>query len=108
MHFVYIIHSDNTDKYYVGESQDVVTRNQYHIEHKAINSYTKIAEDWKIMLTLTVKDRSEARRIEKYIKSMKSSAFLKKLITVDEFLAGFIKLVKDKLGINIIEYNKSF
>ncbi|MBO9591293.1 MAG: GIY-YIG nuclease family protein [Niabella sp.] len=103
MHFVYILYSHTCDKFYIGET---VCPKQRLIQHNSgfyDASSTAFTSDWNIVLTLKVTSRIEALKIERYVKSMKSKAFLRKLIAQDEFLQQFKKLVNQKFAVTIYQ-----
>ena len=102
MHIVYILHTAEFDRYYIGETIDLVERLKEHNSGRYINSSTKYADDWTIRLSFKVKDRMEARKLEKYIKSMKSKKFIKKLIDDTDFQESFKQKVFDKYQIEIL------
>ena len=64
--YVYILYSLTSDRYYVGETEDVNTRLDSHL--RGISRYTSIANDWKVVYTECFKIRSEAIKREKEIK----------------------------------------
>ena len=80
MHFVYIIYSKKSDKYYVGETTDVEQRIHWHNSHYFKRASTVIADDWELCLSINCKNIQQARKIEKYIKQMKSRVFIEKLV----------------------------
>ncbi|MDB4291935.1 GIY-YIG nuclease family protein [Maribacter sp.] len=51
MHYLYIIYSQTIDRYYIGESPDVINRLDQHNSHYFKKGYTKAAQDWKIVLS---------------------------------------------------------
>lgn len=80
MHFLYILYSYSADKFYIGESPDVVMRHDLHNKHHFKKSYTKIVEDWKIKLAFECEQRSDALYLERFVKRMKSKTFILKII----------------------------
>jgi putative endonuclease len=86
MHFVYIVYSLSSDTYYVGETTDVELRLQQHRNSFFKNAYTSKAQDWELKLTLTFKSIEEARTAEKFIKQMKSRAFIERLLVENDWL----------------------
>jgi putative endonuclease len=64
-------------------------------------SSTKIASDWKVLVIFVVKNRTEARVVEKYIKGMKSRKFTESLIDNNIFYLNFKELVCQKFNIII-------
>jgi len=80
MYYIYILFSESSDKYYVGYSDDPIRR---EIEHntKPFNTYTSKHRPWKLVASFSAgESRSEAIRIERYIKKQKSRIFILKLI----------------------------
>lgn len=49
-HYLYILHSNSTNKYYIGETSDVSFRLNLHNSHEFKGSFTKIASDWEVKL----------------------------------------------------------
>ncbi len=80
--FVYIFHSLQIDRYYVGMSTDPKKRLIYHNIGKSGNKrvFTKRANDWEIVYTRPFYIKIAALRFEKRIKRMKSRQFLRDLI----------------------------
>jgi len=102
MHFVYVLYSPSLDKYYIGETVDPQERLLQHNSSFFKGSSTTIANDWKIILTMTVNNCSEARLIERFIKSMKSKRFLYDLCFNEKFYENFKVLINKKFSIEII------
>ena len=101
MHFVYIIYSSGFNKYYVGESVNAEERtNQHNIGYYNAAS-TSFANDWVLKLKLEIYSKTEALKVERYIKSMKSKVFISRLINEPSFLIVFKQLVKQKFQIEI-------
>ncbi len=75
MHYVYIIYSESTDKFYVGQTENIERRIYWHNTSEFQNSYTIRAIDWKLFYSITCKDKKQALKIEKHIKSMKSRKY---------------------------------
>jgi putative endonuclease len=68
--YVYILYSNEINKYYVGQSDDVDERLKSHLA--GISGYTSVAADWKITYTETFVTREEAIKRENQIKRKKS------------------------------------
>jgi len=90
MHYLYILYSDSSQKFYIGETNDLESRIEKHRNHFYSNSFTNIAEDWKIVLTLDCIDTEEAIYLEKFIKRMKSKTFNNKIITDPSILKDIL------------------
>jgi putative endonuclease len=76
---VYIIYSIKLDKFYVGETSDFKNRLEEHKTGFYKNSFTAKAQDWELFFKLDCKNKSQAIRIEKHIKSMKSKNYFHNL-----------------------------
>jgi putative endonuclease len=103
MHYSYILYSNNLDKYYISETEDIEARLAQHNEHFFKGSFTSNATDWRVVLKLSVLNRTEARTIERYIKSMKSKRFITSIVNDVKYFEGFISLVYEKFNIKFIE-----
>jgi putative endonuclease len=91
MHFVYIILSQKTKKFYVGETPDVSSRLAIHNDPEKNTNSTKSGIPWEIFYVLEVKDRIIGRKIETHIKKMKSSVYLNNLKKHPEMSAAAFK-----------------
>jgi putative endonuclease len=54
------------------------------------NSFTKIANDWHLVLAYECIDRAEALYIEKFIKRMKSKIFIEKIVTNPQIITDIL------------------
>ncbi len=79
MHFVYIVYSKSRNKFYTGETHNIEQRILWHNSHFFDQASTKIASDWILYLLFELKDTTAARKMEAYIKSQKSSKYIKAL-----------------------------
>ena len=78
MFYVYILHSEILNSFYVGTSANVEERLKRHLSnHKG---YTAKAKDWIVVYTETFETKTEALNREKKIKSWKSKSMIEKLI----------------------------
>lgn len=80
IHFVYIIYSPSTDRFYIGETMDLEGRVIQHQTHQYSGGFTSLADDWAIILYFECSDRSQALNIESKIKKMKSKKHIRNLI----------------------------
>jgi putative endonuclease len=88
----YILFSETLDKYYVGfTTEGAIKRLEKHNTSFYGHHYTSKAKDWKIVLEIKCSTASTARKMELYIKQMKSRKFILKLLTDEEELNIFIK-----------------
>jgi len=80
MHFLYILHSQKHDLYYVGQTHDMAQRVERHNNHIYKGAFTKIDENWKVVLELQLENKAQALFLERFIKRMKSKVFIRKII----------------------------
>ena len=74
MHFVYIIYSNDLNKFYVGETSDIEVRIERHGKDKS--KFTGKAKDWKLIWSVKLINRTEALKLEKKIKNRGIKRFL--------------------------------
>ena len=92
MNAFYIIHSISLDKYYCGITHDDVdSRVLKHNEGTYGNHFTSIANDWRIKLIIQCSSFAHARRLELFVKRMKSRKFIERLINENDLVEA-IKL----------------
>ena len=93
MFFIYILHSEKSDKYYVGHTDDPVRRLNEHNESKHL-TFTSKHRPWKLAAQIQLSEiRSEAILVEKYIKGRKSKKFIEEII-IKQGDAAFIDKLK--------------
>jgi putative endonuclease len=80
MHHLYILYSKSATKFYIGETHNIDDRITKHNQHTYSDSFTKIANDWELVLLFNCSNREEAAFLEKFIKKMKSRIFIEKII----------------------------
>ena len=81
MYFVYILYSVTYDKYYVGHTSDVEKRLVKHNLSIDSKTYTSKYRPWVLKYSFAVSDqRSDAVRIENFIKKQKSTKFIERII----------------------------
>ncbi len=79
MYSVYILFSAHLGKFYIGYSGNVPQRLAHHNSLEYNRIWTRRGIPWEVYLTIEGLSRSEALRIEKHIKSMKSADYIKAL-----------------------------
>jgi len=77
--FVYILRSKSKDRYYIGQSDNMESRMEFHNTGKS--RYTSIANDWSIVYTEEYATRREARKRENEIKRKKSRIYVEWLVS---------------------------
>ncbi len=79
-HWVYILYSRTADRFYVGETANIEVRLEQHRTHRYRGSYTSIAKDWELCVSLDCRDRTHALAVEWYIKRQKRRGFIERLV----------------------------
>ena len=84
----YIIFSKTLNRFYIGVCHDdLEERIKKHNEHSyGSNRFTAKANDWELFLKIDCENFKEAVKIEKHIKSMKSSQYIKNLAQYPEMI----------------------
>jgi putative endonuclease len=77
-HFVYILQSEQTGKFYIGSTQNLEERLKRHNQGRSV--FTKPYRPWKIVYAESLSDRAAARKRERELKEMKSPRALMRLI----------------------------
>ncbi|HZW63087.1 MAG TPA: GIY-YIG nuclease family protein [Flavobacteriaceae bacterium] len=90
MHYLYILYSKSTDRFYVGQSSDVLSRLDLHNTHHFKGAFTKIASDWEIAMAFPCTQKKDALFLERFVKRMKSKAFIRKVIAHPEILTAIL------------------
>jgi putative endonuclease len=90
-HFIYVIESENSGNFYVGETPDLQSRLDFHNDAIRNDNSTKVGIPWKLFWSLEVKDRGMARRIESHIKRMKSKKYIENLKQFPEITQKLLK-----------------
>ncbi len=90
MHFLHIIYSKKSNKYYTGETSDIHTRLEFHNNHHNKKAFTSSANDWVMKFTYKTSSKEDAIFLEKFIKRMKSRKFIEKIILNPLILAQIL------------------
>ncbi|MBI3405342.1 MAG: GIY-YIG nuclease family protein [Acidobacteria bacterium] len=78
-YFVYILQSESSGRYYVGQTKDLEERFKYHN-----SNYSKALRNrgpWKLVYFEEFETRAEAVRRERYIKRQKDRAYIEHLLS---------------------------
>ncbi|HAQ65206.1 MAG TPA: hypothetical protein DCR43_05050 [Bacteroidales bacterium] len=88
----YILFSKSLNRFYVGSCHlDLLQRIEKHNSHfYGNNRFTAAANDWLLFLRIPAKDYPHATRMEKLIKSMKSSTYIRNLILYPQMIDNII------------------
>ena len=80
MFSIYILYSINYDKYYIGHSDDIDRRLKEH-NKLSDKSFTSKFRPWELKAVIHISEsRSDAMKIESYIKSQKRKSFIELVI----------------------------
>ena len=92
----YILYSEKLSKFYIGSSRkSITTRLEEHLEEfYGSTVFTSKAKDWSIWLIIPCHSYEQALAIEKHIKRMKSSKYIRNLKQYPEIIQKLL----DKYG----------
>ena len=76
--FVYILYSENIDRYYVGSTDDLEWRLERH--NMGWGKFTKGGIPWKLVYREVYQSKTEALKREREIKRKKSRKYIERLI----------------------------
>ena len=94
MFYVYILYSESADRYYIGHTDEPDRRLEAH-NTVIKNSYTAKFRPWIRKACFEVSEsRGEAKRVETYLKRMKSRKLIEKLINDTKEFDTIMKLVR--------------
>ena len=90
--YCYILFSPSLQKFYTGATTNPPEkRKNMHLEEFYSSAkYTAQVKDWEIYLTINCCDYSQALAIEKHIKRMKSSKYIRNLKKYPEIIGKLI------------------
>ncbi len=71
MHYVYIIRSLSSGRFYIGETSNLQDRLIRHNQNRS--KATKNRGPWKIVIYCVVQNKSQAVKLERKLKSLKNS-----------------------------------
>ena len=88
MPFAYIIYSPTRDRFYIGStSTSISERIDKHINgHYPGKHFTSQAKDWSLFLAINCESLTQAQKIERHLKKMKSRKYLVNLKTFPEMV----------------------
>jgi putative endonuclease len=78
MYYLYILKSKISDKFYIGQTENLERRLFYH--NSGYSKSTKYGVPWELAYTEKFTSRSEAYRREQEIKSQKSKEYISQLV----------------------------
>ena len=90
MAIFYILYSKSIDRYYIGSCLNLEKRILEHNSGKHDRSYTKRVSDWELYFVIDNLEYKVSRKIESYVKSMKSRKYIENLRKIDELKLNLI------------------
>ena len=92
MCYCYILYSNQIEKFYTGAChEDLEKRIENHNTHGyGKHRFTATTKDWNLFLKIEVRDFSHAVRLERKIKSMKSSKYIRNLGKYPELIQKIV------------------
>ena len=92
----YILFSEKLGKFYIGATnEDIADRILKHNQAQYGNHrYTAATDDWQLYLLIDTIDYAQATRLERKIKSMKSSKYFRNLKAYPELLDKIVEETK--------------
>ena len=81
---VYILYSKKLDKHYVGFTQNLIQRLEFHSNETQSRKFTYKADDWELIYSIECQTKNQGLSIEKHIKSMKSKTYIQNLLQYPE------------------------
>ena len=74
MYYVYILKSDQFDKYYIGQTNDIDERLRRH--NAGMEKFTSVYRPWQLVGYITKETRSEAMILETKLKNLNRQRLL--------------------------------
>ena len=88
----YILYTKTYDRYYVGATQeDPITRLQKHNNKFYGGTSSSYTNDWELFLFIACSSYPQAIRLERHIKSMKSTSYISNLAKYPEMIEKLVK-----------------
>ena len=94
MDYVYILFSEKIDRFYIGYTSNLDERLQFHKDPDP-NKYTYNADDWVLFYKISCVSKQQALVIEKHIKRMKSTTYIRNLVKYPEMAIKLLEKYKN-------------
>ena len=92
---VYILHSKKLNKHYIGFTENLYQRLDFHLNDEQSRKFTHKADDWKMIFSIECESKSQGLAIEKHIKSMKSKVYIENLLRYPEMKLKLLEKYKN-------------
>ena len=83
---VYILFSKKLNRFYTGSCDDLSYRIDQNLNKEFVGSFTTIADDWELYLSIDDLGYKQARLIETHLKKMKSKVYIQNLTKYPEII----------------------
>ena len=94
VYYIYILYSIKADRYYIGHTNDPVRRLEEHNTAEK-NSYSSKFRPWELKKVFEVSEsRGETRKLENYMKRLKSRKEIEKLLEDESLFERILQLVR--------------
>ena len=94
--FCYILFSKQLNKFYIGSTKFAVSeRVEQHLTKFFDNSFTSHADDWEVFFEIQCSAYSQALKIEKHLKRMKSRAYLENVRKYPEMVEKLLEKYRE-------------
>ena len=80
-HCVYILYSSKLDRYYIGRTENLELRLQFHNNPIEARKFTAKGIPWVLKLSIRCQSLVQATKLEQFIKRMKSRKFIESLVS---------------------------
>jgi putative endonuclease len=84
---VYILHSAQLKRYYIGYTTNLEVRLSFH-ENAEARKFTAKSKDWVVYFVIDCDTAKQGLSIEKHIKKMKNSKYIENLKKYPEMVDG--------------------
>ena len=91
---VYILYSKKLDKNYIGFTENLKQRLEFHLNNEEVRKFTYNADDWDLIFTLQCDSKKQGLCIESHIKSMKSKVYVQNLLRYPEMSTKLLEKYK--------------
>jgi putative endonuclease len=88
MNICYILYSPKLNRFYTGATHEGIEQRllSHNSQKYGANRFTATSIDWEVFLIMECLDYTQAIRIERHIKKMKSSAYIRNLKNYPELV----------------------
>ena len=96
MNICYILHSTRLNQFYVGVSHEGIEQRllDHNTQYYGRNHFTAQVDDWEVFIIIECSSYAHAMKVEKHIKKMKSSKYIKNLKRYPEMVQRILEKTK--------------